>query len=67
MVKAELQRVKVINFMIKHNRAIPVDRSAGATKFGIPVMSLLELSFPTYPPDGSHEKRAESWYLNVSR
>jgi orotate phosphoribosyltransferase len=31
--------------------AMLVDRSAGATKFGIPVMSLLELSFPTYPPD----------------
>lgn len=29
--------------------AMLVDRSAGATKFGVPAFSLLELSFPTYP------------------
>lgn len=28
-----------------------VDRSAGATRFDIPAVSLLELSFPTYPAD----------------
>jgi orotate phosphoribosyltransferase len=28
-----------------------VDRSAGATKFDVPTVSLLELSFPTYPAD----------------
>jgi orotate phosphoribosyltransferase len=31
--------------------AMLVDRSAGATRFDVPAISLLELSFPTYPPD----------------
>jgi orotate phosphoribosyltransferase len=31
--------------------AMLVDRSAGATKFDVPTTALLELSFPTYPPD----------------
>ncbi|MFM7751285.1 MAG: orotate phosphoribosyltransferase, partial [Opitutaceae bacterium] len=28
-----------------------VDRSAGNTTFEVPAVSLLELSFPTYPAD----------------
>ena len=28
-----------------------VDRSAGAARFDVPTLSLLELSFPTYPAD----------------
>ena len=31
--------------------AMLVDRSAGVAKFDVPVFSLLEMSFPTYPPD----------------
>ncbi len=31
--------------------AMLVDRSAGTTRFDIPAVSLLELSFPTYQPD----------------
>lgn len=31
--------------------AMLVDRSAGTTRFDIPAVSLLELSFPTYPAD----------------
>jgi orotate phosphoribosyltransferase len=31
--------------------AMLVDRSAGATRFAVPAVSLLELSFPTYPAD----------------
>ena len=31
--------------------AMLVDRSAGGAKFDVPVFSLLEMSFPTYPPD----------------
>ncbi|EUA85459.1 acyltransferase family protein [Mycobacterium ulcerans str. Harvey] len=29
MIKAEMQRVKVVNFLIKRTRTIPVDRGAG--------------------------------------
>jgi orotate phosphoribosyltransferase len=28
-----------------------VDRSQGAARFDVPVVSLLEMSFPTYPAD----------------
>jgi orotate phosphoribosyltransferase len=31
--------------------AMLVDRSAGVTKFDVPAFSLLEMSFPTFPPD----------------
>ncbi len=31
--------------------AMLVDRSAGAARFAVPAVSLLELSFPTYPAD----------------
>jgi 1-acyl-sn-glycerol-3-phosphate acyltransferase len=40
MVKAELQRVKVINFAIKHTKTIPVDRSAGADAYATAVQRL---------------------------
>ena len=31
--------------------AMLVDRSSGTTRFDVPAISLLELSFPTYPAD----------------
>ncbi len=38
--------------------AMLVDRSAGAARFEIPAVSLLELSFPTYPADAVPEALA---------
>ncbi len=38
--------------------AMLVDRSAGTARFGIPMISLLELSFPTYPADAVPEALA---------
>lgn len=35
--------------------AMLVDRSAGAARFAVPAVSLLELSFPTYPADAVPE------------
>ena len=35
--------------------AMLVDRSAGAARFTVPAVSLLELSFPTYPADAVPE------------
>lgn len=35
--------------------AMLVDRSAGTTRFEVPAVSLLELSFPTYAPDAVPE------------
>jgi len=42
MIKAELQQVKVINFLIKHTRTIPVDRGAGADAYAVAVQRLRE-------------------------
>jgi orotate phosphoribosyltransferase len=38
--------------------AMMVDRSAGTTRFDVPAISLLELSFPTYPADALPESLA---------
>ncbi|ORB84750.1 1-acyl-sn-glycerol-3-phosphate acyltransferase [Mycobacterium kansasii] len=42
MIKAEMQRVKVINFLIKRTRTIPVDRGAGAGAYAMAVQRLRE-------------------------
>jgi len=39
--------------------AMLVDRSAGAARFEVPALSLLELSFPTYPADAVPEALAK--------
>jgi 1-acyl-sn-glycerol-3-phosphate acyltransferase len=33
MIKAEMAQVKVVNFLIKHTRTVPVDRAAGADAY----------------------------------
>lgn len=42
MIKAEMQQVKVVNFLIKHTRTIPVDRGAGASAYSVAVQRLRE-------------------------
>lgn len=42
MIKAEMQQVKPVNFLIKHTRTIPVDRGAGAGAYAIAVQRLRE-------------------------
>ncbi len=40
MIKAEMQNVPVINYVIKHIKLIPVDRSAGAGSYAVAVQQL---------------------------
>ena len=40
MIKAEMQDVAVVGFMIKHSKAIPVDRRAGADAYPVAVERL---------------------------
>jgi 1-acyl-sn-glycerol-3-phosphate acyltransferase len=40
MIKAEMQEVGVVNFLIKHTKTIPVDRSAGACAYAVAVQAL---------------------------
>ncbi len=42
MIKAEAQQVKVVNFLIKHTRTIPVDRGAGTGAYAVAVQRLRE-------------------------
>ena len=42
MIKAEMQRVKVVSFLIKRTRTIPVDRHAGAEAYAVAVQRLRE-------------------------
>lgn len=40
MIKAEMQQVKVVNFLIKHTKTIPVDRTAGSQAYAVAVQRL---------------------------
>ena len=42
MIKAEMQEVKIVNFLIKHSGTIPVDRDAGAAAYALAVERLRE-------------------------
>jgi 1-acyl-sn-glycerol-3-phosphate acyltransferase len=42
MIKAEMQRVKVVDYLIRHTKTIPVDRSAGADAYAVAVQQLRE-------------------------
>ncbi|GFG72675.1 lysophospholipid acyltransferase family protein [Mycobacterium botniense] len=42
MIKAEMQQVKLVNYLIKHTKTIPVDRSAGADAYAVAVQRLRE-------------------------
>jgi 1-acyl-sn-glycerol-3-phosphate acyltransferase len=42
MIKSEMQRVKTVDFLIRHTRTIPVDRQAGAGGYALAVQRLHE-------------------------
>lgn len=42
MIKAEMQRVRLVNFLIRHTRTIPVDRGAGGSAYAVAVQRLRE-------------------------
>ncbi|MEM6110165.1 1-acyl-sn-glycerol-3-phosphate acyltransferase [Mycobacterium sp. 050272] len=42
MIKAEMQQVKVVNFLIKRTHTIPVDRNAGSGAYAVAVQRLRE-------------------------
>ncbi|MCV7075213.1 lysophospholipid acyltransferase family protein [Mycobacterium szulgai] len=42
MIKAEMQDVKAVNYVIKHTQLIPVDRTVGAEAFAVAVQRLKE-------------------------
>ncbi|CAN5382135.1 lysophospholipid acyltransferase family protein [soil metagenome] len=40
MIKSEMQKIKPVNYLIRHSKAIPVDRSAGADSYSMAVSEL---------------------------
>lgn len=42
LIKAEMQQVKAVNFLIKHTKTIPVNRSDGAAAYSVAVQRLRE-------------------------
>lgn len=42
LIKGELQRVRSVNFIIRHIKLIPVDRSAGAQAYALAILRLRE-------------------------
>lgn len=42
MIKSEMQRVKFVDFLIRHTKTIPVDRRAGAGAYAVAVARLRE-------------------------
>jgi 1-acyl-sn-glycerol-3-phosphate acyltransferase len=42
MIKAEMQDVKIVDFLIRHSKTIPVDRRAGAGAYAVAVERLRE-------------------------
>lgn len=42
MIKAEMQQVRFVNFLIRHTKTIPVDRSAGSAAYALAVDELRE-------------------------
>jgi 1-acyl-sn-glycerol-3-phosphate acyltransferase len=54
MIKAEMQDVKPVNYVIKHAQLIPVDRTLGAEAFAV---ALQRLGGSTPTPDQSRQFR----------
>lgn len=40
MIKSEMQKIKPVNFLIRHSKTIPVDRTAGADSYALAVAEL---------------------------
>ncbi|MFV8318897.1 lysophospholipid acyltransferase family protein [Mycobacterium sp. 23] len=59
MIKAEMQRVKIVNFLIKQNGAIPVDRSSGADAYVSAVHALQEGELVAVYPEATISRSFE--------
>jgi 1-acyl-sn-glycerol-3-phosphate acyltransferase len=59
MIKAEMQRVQIVNFLIKKNGAIPVDRSSGGDAYDSAVQALREGELVAVYPEATISRSFE--------
>ncbi|KAA8969824.1 MAG: 1-acyl-sn-glycerol-3-phosphate acyltransferase [Mycobacterium sp.] len=59
LIKAEMQRVKVVNFLIKHTKTIPVDRSDGRSAYAVAVQRLREGELVALMPEATISRSFE--------
>ncbi|AYE98338.1 1-acyl-sn-glycerol-3-phosphate acyltransferase [Mycobacterium paragordonae] len=59
MIKAEMQRVKIVNFLIKRNGAIPVDRSSGHDAYDAAVQALQDGELVAVYPEATISRSFE--------
>ena len=66
MIKAEMQQVKVVNFLIRHSKTIPVDRSAGADAYAVAVHGCARGARRGLP-GGDHQPQLRAQGVQVRR
>ena len=59
MAKAEMQQVRVVDFLIKHTGTIPVDRSAGAAAYAVAVQALRQGELVAVYPEATISRSFE--------
>ncbi len=59
MIKSEMQQVKVVNFLIKHSKTIPVDRDAGGEAYAVAIQRLREGELVAVYPEATISRSFE--------
>ena len=59
MIKSEMQQVKIVNFLIKHSKTIPVDRDAGGEAYAVAVERLREGELVAVYPEATISRSFE--------
>ncbi|BBA90735.1 lysophospholipid acyltransferase family protein [Mycobacterium pseudoshottsii] len=59
MIKAEMQEVRSVNYVIKHAQLIPVDRAEGANVYGVAVQRLREGELVGVHPEATISRSLE--------
>ena len=59
MIKSEMQQVKVVNFLIKHSKTIPVDRDAGGEAYAAAVERLRDGELVAVYPEATISRSFE--------
>jgi 1-acyl-sn-glycerol-3-phosphate acyltransferase len=59
MIKSEMQQVKVVSFLIKHSKTIPVDRDAGGEAYAVAVERLRQGELVAVYPEATISRSFE--------